>query len=171
MINFESFLSIFNSLPDKFSTIVFHLIQNMEHTENVSLKDIDYRRGFNIALREHDLSINDLAKLVEKKIYDNAEPKGTLRDGIATLIERGHRNSSSIYLKDVCEILEIDETFLINNSEYMYKHTQDIKWCFETLSPINQSAIYSLVLQLNSIESFDSTASNLFVEHPNIGIE
>lgn len=53
----------------------------------------------------------------------------------------------------------------------MYKHTQDIKWCFETLSPINQSAIYSLVLQLNSIESFDSIVSNLFVEHPNLGIE
>lgn len=171
MINFESFLSIFNSLPDNFGTIVFQLIQNMEHTENISPKDIDYRRGFNIALCEHNLSINDLAKLVEKKIYGNDEPQGTLRDGIATLIERGHKNSSSIYLNDVCEILEIDETFLINNSEYMYKHTQDIKWCFETLSPINQSAIYFFVLQLSDIDSFDSIISNAFAEHPNINIE
>lgn len=148
MITTDSFYKIFKTLPDELQTIVFQLAQNMEHTHNVSAKEIAYRRGFNIALAENNLSINKLAEAIQEK-------NGTtdIRDGLASLIENGYKGCSSIYLNDVCDYLNIDESFLIRNSEYVHEHENNFEWCFDTLSSNDKYAIYMLVLQLNSLNN------------------
>ena len=187
-IDFDSFNEKFLSLPSEYQTIVLHLIQNMEHI-NISPKDIRYRRGFNIALKEHNLSINELADILQKRTYNN-KPENSLsndfvtlieqrhvkkvpsplRDGIASLIEQGHKGTSSIYFDMVCEFLEIDETFLIRESEYIYEHSQDIKWCFDTLSPTNQYAMYMFITELIGTKCINPLLTDITKTISNVGV-
>lgn len=168
-INYDLFNKKFKLLPDKYQTLIFQLLQDMEHTVNINPKDLLYKRGFTIALKEHDLTINKLAEIAEIKI--NGKSEGKFRDAIATLIERGYKGSRSAYLDVACEILEIDEIFLINNSEYLVEHTQNIKWCFETISDINQLAIYNLMSKLENIECLNPTFNDMCIDIQNVGIE
>ena len=183
-ISYDLFNKKFKLLPDKYQTLIFQLLQDMEHTVNVNPKDLLYKRGFTIALKEHDLSINKLAKIIDKKnnisdendVIKKGKKKGDednayCRDAIATLIERGYKGSRSAYLDVACEILEIDEIFLINNSEYLVEHTQNIKWCFETISDINQLAIYNLMSKLENIECLNPTFNDMCIDIQNVGIE
>lgn len=161
-MEFNIFKQFFDKLSDSNQMRVFYLLQNLEHSidDPDDKNKVDYSRGFRIALDGQGMSINDLANEIEKK-YKYQE----VRNSIASLITRG--SGKSEYLKEVLEILEIDETYLIKNSEYFLEKTRDIEWCFTHLSPQNQEAVYLLAV---SLLSDDFTPDFLFAEHDNIGI-
>lgn len=156
-VDFQAFNNYFLTLPNEYQTIVLHLIQNMEHI-GIPPKEIRYRRGFNIALAEHDMSIMTLVHILEEKF---SYQEHFLASSICSLIENGYKGMSSSYFDMVCEYLGIDEHFLIMNSEYMNIHIQDMKWCFETLSSMDQYAAYNLVIQLNGIDCIKEMPSTI----------
>lgn len=162
-MKFDTFKQIYDKLSGANQLRVFHLLQNLEHAKGDTKDKVDYSSGLKIALKEHDMTIDDLVE----KLDENPKYQGQqgLRELIASLIIRGSRHSSCF--EDVLEILEIDETYLINNSEYFQKKTRSIEWCFTHLSSQNQEAVYLLTV---SLLSDDFTLDSLFAECDNIGI-
>jgi len=161
-MEFDIFKQFYDELSDSNQMRVFYLLQNLEHSiDDPDDKDkVDYSRGFKIALKGQGMSINNLADEIEEK-YRYQE----VRNSIASLIMRGSRKSE--YLKEVLEILEIDETYLIKNSEYFLEKTRSIEWCFTHLSPQNQEAVYMLTL---SLLSDDFVSDSLLAECNNVGV-
>lgn len=156
-MNYTTFKKAYDTLSTEYQFIIFDFLQKLEHAKDNPSDKIDYSRGLKIAMSEKELTINSLTFLIEEKIgYRN------LRETIASMIERG--SSSSAYFQDALDVLEIDENFLIQNSEYFQSRINNIEWCFKSISKQNQEAIYYLVLDLANPESITNFLK--YLQHP-----
>lgn len=144
-MNYSNFKEIYDNLCDKYKSIVFCLLRDMEHNKDNSKDKIEYSQGFKFAMAEQDISTNELAAIIEKK-------KGyiNIRNSVASCITKGYTRSE--YFNDILEILEIDESYLIKHSKYFLLRECNMEWCFNSISKINQDAVYNLMLQLSNIQ-------------------
>lgn len=165
-LDYSVFKESYEKLSKEHQFIIFQLLQNLEHKEDDLTKKINYKRGFQIAMEEHTLSIEALAKILEDKAGISEQ-----RNTIASMITRGSKNSG--YFKDTLDLLEINENFLIGNSEYIQSKIGDMEWCFETLSNKNKEAVYFLTLQLSNMKNITNFIE--YIKNPyeikNVGIE
>lgn len=169
VIDYSEFKKQYDILPNEYQQIIFSLLQDMEHTDNIDSRQINYSRGLKIAMAEHDFTVDQLADSVKERT--SLPPNSLLRDSIASIVQRGYKSSS--YLEEILNILDINETFLIRESEYIHSNISSIEWCFNTLSNQNKEAVYWLVSRLTDINGMKefleyfkktTTISNIGVE-------
>ena len=160
-MNYNTFKEAYDMLSPEYQSIIFTFLQRMEHAKDNPNDKIDYSRGLKIAMKDNDLSLNSLVSILEKK-WGVKE----LQPTITSMLARG--SSSSTYFQDTLNILNIDETFLIQNSEYFQSRIDDIKWCFESISAQNQEAVFYLTVALTRAKR-TMNVSELF-HSSNIGV-
>ncbi len=156
-MNYSSFKKIYDNLSDEYKSIIFYLLRDMEHNKDNPKDKIDYSPGLKFAMVEQDITTNELASKLEEKTGCT-----NLRETVASIIDRGSKYS--VYFKDILEILDIDEPYLIKHSEYFRSREGNMEWCFNSISKINQDAVYSLILQLSNLNRVPSFIDSF--EHP-----
>lgn len=153
-LNYSKFMEAYGQLSEEYQFIIFQLLRDMEHNKDNSKDKIDYSRGLKIAMFEQELTINSLTTILEEKTGCN-----NLRERIASMIERGSKSSE--FFKDTLEILNIDELYLIQQSEYFQTRTGNMEWIFNSIPEANQYAVYHLILQLSDLDSVRNTINIL----------
>ncbi|HBJ2622999.1 TPA: hypothetical protein LA827_002779 [Clostridium botulinum] len=152
-LNYSKFIEVYDQLSEEYKFIVFQLLQDMEHNKDHPDDKIDYKRGLSIAMAEQEFTINSLTTALEEKTgcVD-------LRETVASMIKRGSKTSS--LFKNTLDILDIDELYLIKNSEYFQTRISNIEWCFNSISEQNKEAVYFLSVQLTNLKSITE-----FIKH------
>lgn len=139
----DDFMGVFSELSPENQDIIYFTMRDMEHLKDNPKDKISYSRGLKMAMKHKGITLAELAKRVDKKLGTwNSFP------AIQSLIYRGSPNSH--YLPTVMEILDIDEPYLIQNSEYFSSRLDphDLSKSYNSLSPQNQIAIANLITYL-----------------------
>jgi hypothetical protein len=157
-------MEVYDQLSEEYRFIIFQLLQDMEHNKDHSDDKIDYKRGLNIAMAEQEFTIDSLTTALEDKTDKTVEnDENGLREIVASMIQRGSKKSK--LFKDTLDILDIDELYLIKNSEYFQTRIGNIEWCFNSISDSNKEAVYFLVLKLSDLKCI--TDSINYIKHAN----
>lgn len=142
--SYDDFMGMFSQLSPENQDLIYSIMCDMEHLKDNPKDKISYSRGLKRAMMYKGITLAELAKRVDKKLGTwNSFP------AIQSLIYRGSPNSH--YLPTVMEILDIDETYLIQNSEYFSSRLDDphdLSKNYNSLSPQNQLAIATLITYL-----------------------
>lgn len=161
--NFEIFFHNLKELGDVEANIVLNVLKLMEH--GLNFKDVENRYGIEIARTEKRYTQKELIEKVEKKTGENIE------NTFKAMLKKNYKNS--LCLKHTLEVLDIDEDFLIQNSEHFNidmrgKDEAEIeqetinllKHWFDTLSNNDRKAICYLVYALLDKEGIKQFLKN-----------
>lgn len=168
---FEEFYQNFKKLSFVEANIVFTTLQYMEHHFNI--KDIDIKRGINIARIEQDLSLSELISIIDEEATkkQNDTKKYSRKDAYKTMLRRN--SMGSFLFPIVLEILNIDKKYIIRESEFFQEKFANLEWLYNSLSDDNKNAINYLVYGLLNKEDIEKSLTRLHCRKNfrNIGLE
>ncbi|MDY5790512.1 MAG: hypothetical protein SPL91_03250 [Oliverpabstia intestinalis] len=146
-MEYSRFQELFDRLNADNKEIVQELLKDMEHTE--CKKKVDYSYGLNKEkiLSDGPLSWNDIVVETNKKLKEKGlEDMELTKDTLKNIVKRG--SSGSIYFETILEVLDVSKELLIWDFWSQQPEINNLKWCYESISPVNQYAVFYLVIRL-----------------------
>lgn len=169
-MDYKEFKNEFDKLTKSKKVILYHMIYFMEHKiDETTAKEsgFNFVRGFAMARLEKEMTADKLYKEIAKRDNMNNEDSVASVPETFRSMERRSSKGSHLY-KKALEILEIDEQYLIDNSEYYYNKQFDFEWLYDTLLPRDKEAVIFLLRYLLDTKRVEEI---LLSEVNNIGLE
>lgn len=163
-MNYSDFSTEYSKLSDESKNVILQLIESFEH----NYENRNELMAFTLAviMREKDISKSEIVNIIEEKENkEELQPHG-VRETVVSAINRF--SEGSIYFEDILDIVGVDTEYITDYSFYLrssylfnlwdkkYKTPDSsyLNWIWDTLSNQNKIIIYSLVRNLNNIDSF-----------------
>ena len=143
-MEYSKFQEEFNQLNADNKKMVHELLQDMEHTE--CKKKIDYSYGLKKAKFLADLSWNEIMEKIRENLEKKDDDRSFTLDTIKNVVKRG--SSGSEYFEFLLEVLNVSKEELIWDFWHQQPELDDLEWCYESISSVNQYAVFCLVERL-----------------------
>lgn len=173
--SYSDFSTEYSKLSDEYKNVILQLIESFEH-------DYENRNELmaftlTVIMREKDISKNEIVNIIGEKENE----KGICaRETVVSAINRF--SEGSIYFEDILDIVGVDIEYITDYSFYLRSHYlynlwnekykkpdfSYLNWLWDTLSNQNKKIIYSLVRNLNNIDSFKNLHKYFDLDYLNL---